>query len=45
MLGEAAADGAPRFVLCEVNVSSVSPFPPSATTPLVEAVCRRIDGL
>jgi hypothetical protein len=42
MLGEAAADGAPRFVLCEVNVSSVSPFPPSSITPLVAAVQRRL---
>jgi hypothetical protein len=30
------------FVLCEVNVSSVSPFPPSAIAPLVAAVSRRI---
>jgi hypothetical protein len=27
-----------RHVLCEINVSSVSPFPPSAIAPLVEAV-------
>jgi hypothetical protein len=42
MLGEPAADGAQRFVLCEINVSSVSPFPPSAIVPLVEAVRRRL---
>ncbi len=42
MLGEIAADGAQRFVLCEINVSSVSPFPPSAIAPLVEAVRRHI---
>jgi hypothetical protein len=38
MLGERAgrSDGE-CFVLCEVNVSSVSPFPPSAIGPLVEA--------
>ena len=42
MLGEPAADGAERFVLCEINVSSVSPFPPSAITPLVDAVRRLI---
>jgi len=29
--------GAP-FVLCEINVSSVAPFPPSAIAPLVQAV-------
>ncbi len=42
MLGEPAADGAQRFVLCEINVSSVSPFPPSAIVPLVGAVRRRL---
>lgn len=42
MLGEPAADGAERYVLCEINVSSVSPFPPSAIAPLVAAVRRRI---
>lgn len=40
LLGEAAADGTPRFVLCEINVSSVSPFPPSCIAPLVDAVRR-----
>jgi hypothetical protein len=42
MLGEPTAEGDRRFVLCEINVSSVSPFPPSAIAPLVEAVRRRI---
>jgi hypothetical protein len=42
MLGEAAAGGAPRYVLCEINVSSVSPFPPSSIAPLVLAVQRRM---
>ena len=27
--GEPSPDGTPRYVLCEINVSSVSPFPPS----------------
>lgn len=40
MLGDAKADGAQRYVLCEINVSSVSPFPPSSIAPLVEAVLR-----
>lgn len=31
-----------RYVLCEVNVSSVSPFPPSAIAPLVQAVQARL---
>ncbi|HUG21757.1 Cj0069 family protein [Piscinibacter sp.] len=42
ILGEGTADGAQRFVLCEINVSSVSPFPPSSIAPLVEAVRRRV---
>lgn len=45
MLGEPAADGVDgteRFVLCEINVSSVSPFPPSAIAPLVEALRHRL---
>lgn len=42
MLGDPVADGAQRYVLCEVNVSSVSPFPPSSIAPLVEAVRSRI---
>ena len=42
MRGDHTADGRERYVLCEINVSSVSPFPPSAIAPLVEAVRRRI---
>jgi len=42
MLGEPASDGTECFVLCEINVSSVSPFPPSAIAPLVEALRRRV---
>ena len=41
LLAEPTAEGAQRFVLCEINVSSVSPFPPSAIAPLVEAVRHR----
>jgi hypothetical protein len=44
MLGDAAPGEPQRFVLCEVNVSSVSPFPPSCIAPLVQAVIRRIGG-
>ncbi len=36
--GVQAPGEALRYVLCEVNVSSVSPFPPSSIAPLVEAV-------
>jgi hypothetical protein len=38
MLGTSTPGEAQRYVLCEVNVSSVSPFPPSSIAPLVEAV-------
>jgi hypothetical protein len=30
------------FVLCEINVSSVAPFPPSAIAPLVSAAAARL---
>ncbi len=42
MLGDPAPGEAQGHVLCEVNVSSVSPFPPSAIAPLVEAVKARL---
>ncbi|MEJ5989363.1 Cj0069 family protein [Ramlibacter sp. PS3R-8] len=42
MLGEATAVDTERYVLCEINVSSVSPFPGSAIEPLVAAVQRRL---
>lgn len=40
--GEAGAGEPERHVLCEINVSSVSPFPPSCIAPLVAAVRRRL---
>lgn len=42
MAGDPATDGSERFVLCEINVSSVSPFPPSAIAPLVGAIAARL---
>lgn len=36
--GERPGGGEEKYVLCEINVSSVSPFPPSAIDPLVETV-------
>ncbi len=42
MLGAQTAGAEQRFVLCEINVSSVSPFPPSAISPLVGALRRRL---
>lgn len=35
-------DAPGAFVLCEINVSSVSPFPPSSIAPLVDAALRRM---
>jgi hypothetical protein len=42
LLGEREPGAAERYVLCEINVSSVAPFPPSAIEPIVQAVCSRI---
>jgi hypothetical protein len=42
LFGPRGADGAERYVLCEINVSSVAPFPPSAIGPLVAAVQARL---
>ncbi|MBL0727175.1 Cj0069 family protein [Piscinibacter sp. HJYY11] len=42
MFGERPASGEERFVLCEINVSSVSPFPPSCVQPIVDAIRRRL---
>jgi hypothetical protein len=44
MLGEPTPDEHERYVLCEINVSSVSPFPPSAIEPLVAAMKGRLAG-
>ncbi len=42
LLGERPLDGAERYVLCEINVSSVAPFPESATEALVRAMASRV---
>jgi hypothetical protein len=42
--GERRDGAAERYVLCEVNASSVSPFPPSAISVIVEAVKSRVRG-
>lgn len=41
LLGPKNESGQDTYVLCEINVSSVSPFPESALTPLAEAVLAR----
>jgi hypothetical protein len=43
LLGERASDGDERYVLCEINVSSVAPFPDSVIEPLVTAAISRVD--
>ena len=42
MFGEPSGDTGERYVRCEINVSSVSPFPPSAIGPIVAAVRSRL---
>ncbi|VTU12854.1 hypothetical protein SRS16CHR_00093 [Variovorax sp. SRS16] len=42
LLGERRGGESETYVLCEVNVSSVSPFPPSAVAPLVDATRRTL---
>jgi hypothetical protein len=42
MFGTPDARGNPRYVLCEINVSSVSPFPPSVVEPLVQTLQARL---
>lgn len=44
MYGDPTPEQPHRFVLCEINVSSVSPFPPSAIEPLINAVKDRLLG-
>jgi hypothetical protein len=40
--GEPAEESDERYVLCEINVSSVAPFPDSAIGPLVDAAVERV---
>ncbi len=42
MLGPKNASGEDTYVLCEINVSSVSPFPDAAVAPLARAVLARM---
>lgn len=42
MFGERGAGEPERYVLCEINVSSVAPFPPSAIAPIVAATLARL---
>lgn len=42
LLGSKGARGEDTYVLCEVNVSSVAPYPESAVPPVVEATLARM---
>ena len=42
LLGPRDSKGNDTYVLCEINVSSVSPFPISAESPLAEAVAKQL---
>jgi len=44
MLGQTEAGEPERHVLCEINVSSVSPFPPSCVEPLVARLVQRLSS-
>lgn len=45
LYGEKDADGADTYILCEINVSSVYPFPDDALGPLVAATLAQIERL
>ena len=42
MLGPKRASGEDSYLLCEINVSSVSPFPDSAVAPIAQATLARL---
>jgi len=44
LLGPKNAAGEDSYVLCEINVSSVSPFPDSALAPMARAVLARMQA-
>lgn len=45
LYGEKNADGADTYILCEINVSSVYPFPDDALGPLAAATLAQIERL
>jgi hypothetical protein len=42
LYGPKTAAGEDSYVLCEINVSSVYPFPESAITPIAQAIKERL---
>jgi hypothetical protein len=45
LLGPRNDAGEDTYVLCEINVSSVSPFPDAAVEPLARATLARVQAL
>ena len=44
LYGPTDADGQDTYVLCEINVSCVWPFPPEATNAIAQAAMARVQG-
>ncbi len=44
LFGPRDASGADTFVLCEINVSCITPFPPEAPARIAAAVTRALNG-
>jgi hypothetical protein len=44
LLGPKGENGEDSYVLCEINVSSVAPYPESAVPYIVDATVARIDA-
>jgi hypothetical protein len=44
-LGPKTSSGEDSYVLCEINASSVSPFPDAAALPLAHATIARIEAM
>ena len=42
LFGPKTASGEDTYVLCEINVSAVSPFPEEALKPLAKAAIERL---
>jgi hypothetical protein len=42
LFGPKTADGSDSFVLCEINASCVTPFPPATPGAIAEAVQRAL---
>ena len=45
LYGQKDADGADTYILCEINVSSVYPFPDDALGPLAAETFAQIERL